>query len=186
MTVGPLAFTAEESDRAHDAWGANCGPVALAAVTGLTLPIVRRFLGDFERKGYTNPTLMFRALDHIREDRFIASWTRKREPEWPRYGLVRIQWHGSWMNEGVPIPARYRQTHWVGAHYDERRHIDNRLAIFDVNAMHTGGWVPFPFWSQELVPMILKACVPHNDGHWSLTTCLEVHLRAPKGSVNHA
>jgi len=60
-----VRFTLADADRAADLWGMNCGPGALAAVCGLTLDEVRPHMGDFESKGYTNPTLMFAALKSI-------------------------------------------------------------------------------------------------------------------------
>jgi hypothetical protein len=54
-----VSFTEADAHRAYDEWGANCGPGALAAIAGLTLDKVRALMGDFETKGYTNPTLMY-------------------------------------------------------------------------------------------------------------------------------
>jgi hypothetical protein len=126
--IRPPRFTIEDADRAHKEWGANCGPGALAAITGLTLDEVRPHMGDFERKGYTNPTLMNFAL------RRIGRPWRKIGATWPRYGLVRIQWEGPWMDPGVPMPARYRYTHWIGSALG--RH-DSR-GIFDINCIRCG------------------------------------------------
>lgn len=52
-----------EADRAYDAWGCNCGPGAIAAIMNMRLDAIRPLLGDFERKRYTNPTLMWEILD---------------------------------------------------------------------------------------------------------------------------
>ena len=93
-----LRFTLEDAHRASDAWGCNCGPSALAAVTGMTLDEVRPFMGDFEQKHYTNPTLMWSILNNIG-----ARWSVTKPPRtWPRYGLARIQWEGPWTKPGVP------------------------------------------------------------------------------------
>jgi hypothetical protein len=61
----PVRISVEDAEHANDVWGCNCGPGALAAITGLTLDQVRPHMGDFERKRYTNPTLMFAALKSI-------------------------------------------------------------------------------------------------------------------------
>lgn len=55
-------FTVVDADQAYATWGCNCGPGAVAGVLGLMLDEVRQHMGDFERKGYTNPTLMFKTL----------------------------------------------------------------------------------------------------------------------------
>lgn len=106
-----LRFTADDADTAWDEWGANCGPGAIAAVCGLSLAELRPHLPYFEKKGYTNPTLMWwRVLDEL-----AASWvglTRAGE-QWPQLGVVRVQWHRPWMAPGLPARARYSHTHWI-------------------------------------------------------------------------
>jgi len=49
-------FGVQEANAASEAWGFNCGPGALCAVLDLTPDELRPKLGDFEAKGYTNPT----------------------------------------------------------------------------------------------------------------------------------
>jgi hypothetical protein len=65
----------------------------------------------------------------------------------------------------VPIKARYRQTHWVGAH----RTPGGRTAIFDINAMNVGSWIDPTDWTDMMVPWILEQCVPRADGNWHIT-----------------
>lgn len=181
MSFPGVRFTFDEVLRASDDWGANCGPVAVAAIAGLTLDELRPKLGDFESKRYTNPTLMWEILRNVlgpergREGRELSDeglgrwWKSGWARGWPRYGLVRIQWEGPWMKAGVPIAARYRQTHWVGA-----RHIGDAVQIFDVNAMAAGGWISEANWTGILVPWILGACQPKADGKWHRTHVVEV------------
>lgn len=162
-------FQRAEFESAFEAWGANCGPGAIAAIAGLTLDELRPFLGDFETKRYTNPTLMFETLD-----RLGLRWRRVRAPlDWPDFGLARIQWHGPWTAPGVPAKAAYRQTHWVGA---ARR--QGRIGVFDVNALGNGsGWASLDDWRAMIVPWILRECVPRANGEWSITHAIEVEPR---------
>jgi hypothetical protein len=169
-------FTREDAEAAFNAWGCNCGPAAIAAITGLTLFEVRPFLGDFEQKRYTNPTLMWEILG-----RLGVVWKRRREPlEWPTWGLARIQWHGPWSAPGVSPRAAYRYTHWVGSAKRE----DGTVGVFDVNALANGsGWTSLNDWSEKLVPWILKECVQRAERHqiygrWSLTHSVEVEVLA--------
>lgn len=60
-----LRSTHEDANRAADEWGANCGPGAIAAICGLTLQELRPHMGDFEGKGYANPTLMWQVLRNL-------------------------------------------------------------------------------------------------------------------------
>jgi len=171
-------FSYEDMCRANEEWGANCGPGAIAAICGLTLDELRPHLGDFEEKGYTNPTLMFEILERIGAQirvRSIAA-NLKTPLTWPDYGLVRIQWEGPWCAPGVPMAARYRHTHWIGANGRNPRNI----GIWDVNCMNNGtGWVSLENWRAIAVPHILRACVPRADGGWHLTHAIEV-----RGMVN--
>lgn len=156
-------FDARAMNRAADEWRANCGPAALAAVTMTPIQDVRQHMAGFLRKGYTNPTLMRSALQSM-------GFQVKPVTDWPALGLVRVQWHGPWMNDNVPIRARYRHTHWIGSCVDE-----DQTWIFDVNAVTaTGGWLAVDLWTRSLAPWIIKYCVPNGDGQWSLTHLWEV------------
>lgn len=158
-------FTHADSNRAHDEWGANCGPGALAVVAGLSLDDLRPHLGEFEQKGYTNPTLMFDCLKRLN-----LQWSRTKPADWPTFGLVRIQWEGSWMEPGVPLRARYRYTHWVAG---ARR--NGSIGVFDINCMNNGtGWVSLEEWSRVIAPFLIEHCCKRGNGKWSLTHAIEV------------
>lgn len=60
-----IRFDVDAAEAAHAQWGFNCGPAALCAITGKTPTEIRPYMGEFERKGYTNPTLMAAALRHL-------------------------------------------------------------------------------------------------------------------------
>jgi hypothetical protein len=165
-----VPFTFEDAERANDEWGCNCGPGALAAVTGLTLDEVRPLMGDFERKRYTNPTLMFECLK-----RTGIRWNHAKAI--PSYGLLRVQWEGPWTKPGVPIRARYRHTHWIGVQNRPGKFPEEPgpgAGIFDINAMNSGGWIAYSDWASVLVPFILGECVPKADGNWHFTHFVEI------------
>ena len=164
MALHVARITGQEADDAYEAWGCNCGPGAIAAIMGMSLTAVRPYMGDFERKHYTNPTLMWETLERIGRP-----W-RKVGKSWPRFGLARIQWEGPWTEPGVPIKARYRQTHWVASWITvERGH-----GVFDINATGNGtGWCSFEHWRDVLVPHIITH-VPRANGKWHVTHGVEV------------
>lgn len=161
-------FTAEDADAAYQTWGANCGPGAIAGVLGMTLDEVRPFLGDFERRGYTNPTLMWAILNNL-----CSEWKsqpgRLKPFVWPRFGLARVQWEGPWTQAGVPMTARYRHTHWVGScvTYED-------TWIFDINCICVGGWVHFSEWHTKVVPWLLKETTPRANGRYHITHSVEI------------
>lgn len=167
-------FTVDDAERAYDVWGANCGPGAIAAMCGLTLDEVRPFMGDFETKHYTNPTLMWDVLH-----RLGITFTRRvgnlGRDNWPTYGLCRIQWEGPWTKAGVPARAAYRYTHWVGAMTDPARGV----GVFDINMINNGsGWASLKDWAEMLVPWLLQECVPRANGDWHITHCVEISRSA--------
>lgn len=160
-------FSENDLILANEEWGANCGPGALAAIVGMSLEHIRQHMGDFQRKGYTNPTLMFSALENTGR-----VWRRSTLEAWPTHGLARIQWHGPWMQAGVPIRARYRHTHWVASFKSAHT---GAIGIFDINALSNGtGWCSLDDWQDIVVPWIIKECVPRGDGGWHITHAIEV------------
>lgn len=170
----PIRFTGDDTQAAWEAWRFNCGPGALCAITGLTPAELRPHMGDFEAKGYTNPTLMASILKGlgIPFERIFEATGAPRKP-WcdgnlPEFGLMRVQWGGPWTRPGVPMAARYRHTHWVAV---DREH---PTQVFDVNAAHFGGWLSWAEWSTQLVPWLIKECAPKADGEWWPTHCWQV------------
>lgn len=166
-----LLFDETAARAASDVWGFNCGPAAIAAICGQSPGSLRPFLGDFELKGYTNPTLMFQVLERMGVKFRVRSVARNVPVlDWPVFGLARVQWEGPWMDPGVPIAARYRKTHWVGSVL-----VDGRMQwVFDVNCLQVGGWVPFGEWNYFVAPWIVQMCVPRGTGRWHLTHAIEV------------
>jgi len=172
----PLRYTIDEAQAAADDWGFNCGPGALTAVLGMTPDELRPHLGDFEQRGYTNPSLMAAILRRLNVpfQRVFESAVDPgaRPVVWPRFGLVRIQWSGPWTKPGVPMAARYRHTHWIGV--DDSGPV---RMIFDVNAICDGGWLTWREWECQLVPWLLRECCPKADGRWWPTHCWPLEIK---------
>lgn len=172
--LGKTRFGVDEANRAGDEWGFNCGPGALCGILNKTPDEIRPHLCDFESKGYTSPTMMRNILNRMgvpyrRLWQAEAGVLRDNMPMalFPDFGLVRIQWDGPWCDAGVPIPARYRATHWIGY----SRVGDNVERVFDVNAICVGGWIDFSEWATKLAPWIVENCVPRGNGRWWPTHC---------------
>ncbi|HKY40737.1 MAG TPA: hypothetical protein VJN18_32605 [Polyangiaceae bacterium] len=169
-----VRFTTLEAEIAGDTWGFNCGPGAFCAALGLRPEQARPHFKGFEDKGYTNPTMMFEALKSYGAWFNTQSAPRGSMLPWPKHGLVRIQWGGPWMKDGVPMQARYRQTHWVASWVSTL----GTLAIFDINAIESGGWLNQGPWENDIVPWLLKECVPRADGTWCMTHAINL-MRLP-------
>lgn len=162
----PASVTLEEAQAAYDAWGANCGPGAIAAILDTTLEKIRPNLGDFPTKKYTNPRLMYQILDSlgVKYTKFIAPgkgallYTR---------GLARIQWDGAWTQPGAPWYARQRHTHWIAT-----RLINDKHYVFDINTVCVG-WVPLREWIDQVAPWLIQELIPEATG-WSITHTLDI------------
>lgn len=161
-----LKFDEKAARAAYDAWGCNCGPSALAAIAGTTLEEAADHLAGFTHKHYTNPTMMLAGLKSMG----LHFTVERHSQNWPKCGLVRVQWEGPWTKAGVPMRARYRHTHWVASHKDARG-----TSIFDINAIHAGGWIALRTWTDNLVPWIIRELVTKNaNGRWHLTHVIEI------------
>lgn len=156
-----VAFDSSDIDRARKEWRCNCGPAALAACLGWTPDAVRPHLGDFETRGYTNVSLMEKAIGST-GFRFATISTCR----FPTHGLARVQWGGPWLKPGVSPRAACIYTHWVAS---KVLTLGNGLWIFDVNS----GWTTGDTWKQETVPKIIES-VKRADGTWKLTHSWEV------------
>ncbi len=157
-------FTEEDSTRAHDTWGANCGPNAFAFALGLHIDKVRGMVPGFEAKCYTNPTMMRKALE-LANTPFTSIAARKPrlgycadiEPMFHQYtALVRIQWEGPWTEPDANPRWAYRHTHWVTTWL-----IQETAFLFDVN----GGVRALQSWESEIVPLLTSE-ISRADGHW--------------------
>lgn len=157
-------FSLEDAQRAAYLWGANCGPGAIAAVLDTTLESIRPFLGEFERKHYTNPSLMYEILGNLR-----TRWRKVDYPHSPANGLVRVQWEGPWTDPGQPWGARQRHTHWIAT-----RDTDAGVWIFDINCICVGGWVSSFEWNAQVAPWLIRQCEPGAYGTWHETHKIEV------------
>jgi len=161
-----VPFTQAEANQATEEWGFNCGPAALAALLGLTPEGVRPVMGDFESKRYTSPAMMRVALKGLISRPFKIRGSLQVEPpgpDWPKFGLVRIQWGGPWCRSGS---ARHRKTHWVAC-----QHIGGLRYVFDVNGCV---WGLFSGWELVLVPWLIEQVVPGGDGTFWPTHSIEV------------
>jgi hypothetical protein len=169
-------FTLTDLERAHAEWGCNCGPATLAAVCDLTLDEARVFVGA-GFSGWMNLTQMLNALRSTGRDFSVDRGGRNR-PDWPRYGIARIQFEGPWTAPGANPRWAYRHTHWVGV-----RTLSDQVAasgardtqIWDINAFNElrGGWLDEPTWTGSTVPF-LTSDIKRATGGWHITHAIEV------------
>ena len=158
-----IFYAPTDVDAAYDAWGANCGPCALAAILGREVEAVRPFLNGFDKRRYMNPTHMKQSLAAAGCHVTTIGMTT------PTHGLAFIQWHGPWTEPGKPIAAAYRHTHWIACAEGQ---------IYDVNA--DALWVPALTWVKAM-PVLIREEVKGASGEWYVRSGLEVQVE--KGEV---
>jgi hypothetical protein len=130
-----LPWTEAQLDYASDAWGCNCGPCSIGAALGFDLVRVATAVPDF--RGYMNPTQMSVALIRLN---LALSVVKNLKTTKPCQGINRVQWVGSWLDDGVPPAAAYAHTHWI-AHYE------NWVLCTATDPLH---WHPFEEWERHL------------------------------------
>jgi hypothetical protein len=171
--ASPAPYIPPDAEEAYNAWGATCGPAALAAILARPVMSLREAMQPY--KGYTPIADMRRALDRLgvsyrvlRKDFVVQGGSIN--PRCPSFvgRLSIIQFHGSWMNAGVHPGAALTRTHWVAVNHDEE-------SIYDVNAGPTGdgGWMSFADWDHIIVPMIGDTKRGW-DGKWSVRSTILV------------
>lgn len=160
-----LPFTDDESEAANDAWGANCGPHALAAALMLPLDQVRPLFAQFEEKfrergyGFTNPTMMGNALALARVPVKLTKGLRTQDIL--EDGIYRIQWEGKWLKPGVPPIVAYGHTHWIAA---TPTHVFcTAIPLFEFGCDFV--WVDHEVWKN----LIRVLCVRENFDGWHIT-----------------
>lgn len=177
VAQGPPPWSLADLCNAHNEWGLNCGPGALAAIARVPLEDVRAALAiagrlivrgkklpDFETCRYTNPSMMAAALAALGVSFRVIDG--RRDPGWPFWGLMRIQWQGPWLRRGAPASAAYAHTHWIGVSRGTWKAPDGKeiLAVFDVNNDTEDGWSGYIHWASKTVPQIIRECEPKATG----------------------
>ena len=137
-------------------YGARCGPISFAAITGLPADDSLRFFPESQFRPWTSRNDMNRAF---RESGRECS----RKSEWPTVGLCLVQFTGPWTERNFPA-ASLQHTHWIavlGAY------------VYDIN---WGGWLPRENWEEIVLADLLNAR-PAADG-WCLLASYELPIAA--------
>jgi hypothetical protein len=161
-------YTPADVLEAHRAWGATCGPAALAAVLGIPVMELQRHF----QKPWTTPTVMQEAVEARKQP-----WATHSGPKLPGEvlrGVAFVQLHGEAWDKAAER-EKYRHTHWIGI---AREGVQRRLFIYDVNAGAAGGWVFAEEWKSHVLPAI-AASHKGASGGWSIR--LTVELKNPSG-----
>ncbi len=119
---------------ARAAFGANCGPAALAAILSVGVCAVMQLFPHFPARPTTSPRQMRRALE-------TCGLHTEAIAELPGYGLALIAAEGPWSHRGKATGWTLRYTHWVGVCGQN---------VYDVNE---SGWVNMESWSTSVASL---------------------------------
>lgn len=146
-------------DEAVKNWDANCGPIALAAIIGEKMAVVKKHLLRWNRrKPYMNPSDMKASLLSMGKPFALFKDTKK--TLLPKHGLAFIQWCGPWESHAF---AAYGHTHWVASDQGE---------VFDINNEYEP-WLSKADWEKDTVPRIIAAHA-RAAGGWYVRSGLEL------------
>lgn len=143
----------------HIAWGANCGPAALAAALGCQVAAVknavsptgtfadRPFMGinDMKTAIYRSGAIIGQQAFDESAQQIFDSITMSPTPK-----VAMIQWRGPW--ELTPGAAATKR-HWIA-----QAVLEDETLVFDVNEEQ---WITVEDWRDRIVPQLLP---PHSNG----------------------
>lgn len=155
-------YSPPDVDAAHDAFGANCGPCALAALLRRPVMAVRDAFPWYPSKPWCSPIQLVGALAALR----TRGVSRRHDPgdHTFRDGLAYVQWTGPWTAPGASPRWAYRHTHWIAVACSGE-------LVYDANL---GSWLHSDEWAEDIAPQLIRD-VKRADGGWWIRTTVEVH-----------
>jgi len=153
LSCGAPNFVPWDIEVARINFGANCGPVSFAAITGKEVCRVMRHFLHFKHSPWTNLTQMRRALADA------GFMTAVQKCAFPNHGVALVQWLGPWTEKDFFSRWSLAHTHWVA--------VDGEW-IFD----HTvGEWQMFEEWGKVAWEFVSE--IPRATG-WRVKYSVEV------------
>ena len=129
LPIDGLPRVPPDTQMAAYKFGANCGPVSLAAVTGTFVYTLMRYFPEFPGRDHTTAADMKYALTQCGAKFHIENQGL------PDIGVALIQLEGPWTRPGVPTIASLCYTHWIGCYRDY---------VFDLNV---SDWLEREEWT---------------------------------------
>ncbi len=107
-----LPYTSQESAAAHAEWKASCGHHSIAAACNIPLNKVKEACPKLT--GWMSPTMVSQTLEKLGKcPRCYKENKTMNQPPDHIVAICRLQYEGRWMEPGVPMAARYKETHYV-------------------------------------------------------------------------
>jgi hypothetical protein len=153
-------YVPPDVNEAHQRWMANCGPSAVAALFARPLSAVRDAFPWFPERPRCSPTQLLEAVTTLVGDvgKLVSYGPARGDvsvqvPRFPPRGLVVVQIDGPWVDLADKRIA-YTYTHTVAV-----RETAGVIWVYDINGgsvEHPGGWLPLPFWSRDVMRLLVE------------------------------
>lgn len=156
-------FVPPDISDAHDRWGANCGPCAIAAAFGLSLAAVEVAVSKQGRyPGYMGIPDIRRACKALGRSFSKTASTPGPIGYWPPTGthIAMINIDGPWRRHHR-IQAMHR--HIVAARYDQN---SATVRVYDANAEF---WIPARAWIDLVMTPLATDHDIASTGEWSFS-----------------
>lgn len=150
-----VLYTPPDLLAAHDAWGANCGPGALAAALRVPVMALRDAFPWFPAQPHTTPRKLEQVLRALVLQDRTWEWGRAVEGNRRATGVAMVQFTGPWTDParaGEPWTRRVAPqfTHFVAVNA-----LGGHVHVYDVNNGEAGDWLPEHDWEAHTAPELL-------------------------------
>src|SRR6478735_9286013 len=122
MNLALTLYAPRDIGKAHQLFGATCGPCSLAAAVRRDVCELREAFPTFPEKQFTNLPMMVQAIRSL-------GLQGRRTMKWPKHGLALVSG-----------PERYHSRHWLAVHHD---------FVYEVS-LET--WLPLLVWERDFLP----------------------------------
>lgn len=148
-------YTPPDLLAAYDAWGANCGPGALAAALGVPVMALRDVFPWFPRTSHTTPTKLEEVLRALALQDRTGGWSRVSDGSTPDNGVSMVQFTGPWTDPARASEPWVRRVAPKFTHFVAVATAEGVPHVYDVNHGEAGGWLPALDWEVHTVPDLL-------------------------------
>jgi hypothetical protein len=167
-TTDGILYCPPDVDEAKKAWGANCGPAALAAVLGRPVMEMAAYFPRFHPGRCASTVQIAEAIAKATDDEVAVTPSQRIDMRsgkgfvsrmWPSRGVACLMFHGPWdlQRSRSPDAAKklYKHAHWIGI-----QQLGMVTMVYDI---HSKCWEPVCDWRDETLARVLD---DHKSNEW--------------------
>ncbi len=140
---------------AHDVWGANCGPGALAAALSVPVMSLRDVFPWFPKPAHTTPTKLEQVLHNLTLQDRTGGWSRIPVGRILGNGMAMVQFTGPWTDPAHASEPWVRRVAPKFTHFVATNVWEGVPQIYDVNHGEAGGWLRAIDWERKTMAELL-------------------------------